>query len=134
MKTRAGFVSNSSSSSFVVALKKGVKPKLAFSIEVDISRWGQIAETLEELDQAVREEWQWTFRDAPHGIDLAQWLIDSGEGRFAEWYTDAVKAIEEGKTVVIGSVANDYNDDMNRMIYDRGWPESEDYEVLMGDY
>ena len=49
MKTRNGFVSNSSSTSFIVAIDKTL-PKAKIVMEIDLSNYGDVIETVEELD------------------------------------------------------------------------------------
>jgi len=101
MKVRNGFVSNSSSSSFVVALDPK-KTKIKIEIEVDLETYAhkQIT-TLEEVEEHFKEEDTYGKRDE-------------------ERYKVFLKAIKEGKTVFVGSFSDDGDDAIGTMLCNRG--------------
>ena len=95
MKIRNGFVSNSSSSSFIVASKKGSKVKL--TLEVDLAEYGDKIETIEQLNEYfITERYQKNIED-----------MISKDGYEAERYNKCVKAIKEDKVVLLGSFSSD---------------------------
>lgn len=86
MKERIGFVSNSSSSSFVATFNPKGRKGSKILVEIDLSKFGEIVETVEELDVKFEE----------HGIDT-----DGHE------YEDCVKALKAGHVVLFGSCDRD---------------------------
>ena len=102
MKIRNGFVSNSSSSSFVVAMPKSYsdfKTKIKIETYVDLSSYGEVISNIEELDSFVLEEYCYghktpseLFEDEPYIFEL---------------YSKMKKAIEEGNVVINGSFGDE---------------------------
>ena len=88
MKVRNGFVSNSSSSSFVVAMSKEGKPEI--TIKVDLTKYtDHILSTIQELNEYWGNE-----RDEINKL-----------------YEDCRKAIEAGQIVYMGNFSDeDYGD------------------------
>lgn len=106
MKFRSGYVSNSSSSSFIVALE-GI-PSLSLGGPKSI-----------KLTDIIRTSHEWTkeTRDLyiHHVWDWYVCYIDDGETKESMcreecgWFEDGLKALDEGKTVYHFDV--DYNDE-----------------------
>jgi len=116
MKTRKGFVSNSSSSSFIVAsdLDELVEITLRSHLS-SLSRY-QIR-TLEDYKKYFDLEYIWTTWE--------EYIRD-----YEEEYNTIMKAIEQGKTVYIGYVGNEYDyGEMAENIYFNGFPEG-NYEII----
>jgi len=97
MKIRNGFVSNSSSSSFILATpkgKKGLKTKL--TIEIDLEKMARFKIT-------TKEELLKMYKD--------NYGYDEDEIKENEWcwkeYQKSLKAIEKGKIVYYCRVSND---------------------------
>ena len=106
MKTRHGFVSNSSSSSFVVAVKPGKdEVKVAFSLS-------ELADTeiktVEELDH-----WR------------AEWDEEDNE-YYKDIYESCLKALKAGKIILMGSFHSTGDDGISTMLYDRGGLKDEE--------
>ena len=83
MKIRSGFVSNSSSSSFVVALPKDVKPEL--NIKIDLTKYikGKIS-TIKELN----EYWKKNRDEIDDLYERCRKSIDLGEVVYIGWFSD----------------------------------------------
>lgn len=87
MKIRNGFVSNSSSSSFIVAVEDNDKPlKICISVEPEC----ETIRTIEELDKS----------------DMYEYYDDEEKAESKE-YQNAVKAISEGKVLKYFSASNE---------------------------
>lgn len=99
MKKRFGFVSNSSSSSFIVAVNKG-RTKIKLEVEVDLERYSH--STISTIE------------------DLMSYFIDYGydldEIKEDERYQEAKKAIEEGKEILTGSFSSDEGDPIESLL------------------
>ena len=119
MKTRLGFVSNSSSSSFVISTK-GRAPKIKVTLEVDLA--SLTAVTLRTVED-VRKYFIECYGCGPNTSisspeDLSDyWAKDYGEGS-RERFTGFCEAIKRGETVYVCEVANDDGNTLSRMIYD----------------
>jgi len=100
MKQRNGFVSNSSSSSFVVAIKNA-KKKVKIEIEVDLTRFGKIISNLEELQGHWKNNY--CYKDVTSDMK----------------YQHALKAISEGKTIIVGSFGSD-GETVEQLLCDKG--------------
>lgn len=116
MKIRSGFVSNSSSSSFIVACDDKSKTTITISFEVDIQSYADRAiTTIEELNGYYDEEW--------------------GD---REWkYEECRRAIEAGKTVLIGSFTDETLDSMEAFLCNNGLegnvPKDSGIEIIQSD-
>lgn len=113
MKTRQGFVSNSSSSSFIAIVDQGVEPKVY--IEVDLSEVGVVANSASEVLALFRGELCWEPEDG-------EW----------EDLTKCLEAVRDGKSVVIGSVASDGDDYGEIALYQGGFPDTDGVDVIRG--
>ena len=115
-KVRLGFVSNSSSSSFIVASKNPEKLKVV--IEIDLSE--MIDETI--IDKKELEEY---------------FAIEYGNGFEEDEYVRPLfrkckKALAEGKSVCIGTVSSD-GDASEAFLYDNGLTfKQKDVEIIQG--
>ena len=93
MKCRSGFVSNSSSSSFVVAVDADKMSTLivdeGLDITVDFDKIGTACRTVQELDERFLEDWD----EVPEPGDSTE-------------YDKAKSAIEAGRVVVFASAGN----------------------------
>ena len=104
MKIRSGFVSNSSSSSFIITGKGEAK----INIEVDVTEFGQVLKTKEDLDTYYIEDCE---------LENIEELKAYSNYSFTN-YTEALKAINAGETVIICEVSNEDEDLMSLYLYD----------------
>jgi predicted Holliday junction resolvase-like endonuclease len=114
MKVRSGFVSNSSSSSFIVAVEGNTKVTL--KVEVDLAELGKILKTEDDVRDAFNEYW------GKEEMEEDEWV--------AEKYRKCVDAIKNGKIVIFGDVANDSDNPLEAYMYDAGIPYADGMEVI----
>lgn len=99
MKMRCGFVSNSSSSSFILSCEKDTKIKL--TIEVDLAEFAElITADKERIKQFIKESY------------FDSYVIPLQEKIFKE--------IDKGKEIYICKVSTHYGDKLQSFIYDQG--------------
>ena len=128
MKIRTGFVSNSSSSSFIVAYDREL-PKVTVKVSLD-SLIEHVLKTKEDLDSFFMEEYA-------YGEDSLEELLE-GDSYYKENYEDMLKAIEAGKTVGVGTASNeDCDNPLGMYLYQRGFSdvefEDDSVDLLAGD-
>lgn len=99
-KIRTGFVSNSSSSSFIVAGKKG-ENKVKITLEVDLKELSsRVVETIEELNSAIIYEYGYGERNTVEEVLDEDWFDK-------DKYERLVKEIESGNAVYFGTVSTE---------------------------
>jgi len=119
MKTRNGFVSNSSTTSFMVAVKdiKDAKVKVEGNIE-DFAKYK--ITTVDELNEYFKKEYPWASLETIMGRGYC--------------YGEAKKAIEEGKILLAGSFSSE-SDGLEVYLYGEGISsvvDSDKVDVLSG--
>ena len=121
MKIRGGFVSNSSSSSFVVAV--GDKTEVTLTVKADLARFADTEiETVEHLERYMVEEWGWGSLNTLDAI-----LEDSEYAK--RIYQESRKAIEAGKRVLMGSFGSD-GEALEQFLCYEGVPDSPGMDVI----
>lgn len=114
MKVRKGFVSNSSSSSFVVAVDNDTSTKITLSMEIDLADYGHVLNTVEELDNYYLKEYVYGLNT------IEEWLKDEDDSWMHEQYKKSKKAIEDGKKVLIGWFSDDGDNAVESMLCNSG--------------
>jgi len=124
MKIRCGFVSNSSSSSFVVAI--GDKSEVTLTIKADLSRFADVTiSTIEELDEYIIDEWGWSKANTIDAI-----IADSQYAKRV--YEGAREAIEGGKRVLFGRLSSD-GEALEQFLCYQGIPESPGIDIIQSE-
>ena len=109
MKTRSGFVSNSSSSSFVVAIKDRSKTSTRIKIEVTIDLKDYA--TPRNMIDSVEDLLVYFTRDC---------YMTAEETIASEKYQKCKKAIEAGKIILMGSFSSESGDCEEVMLCEYG--------------
>ena len=105
MKTRHGFVSNSSSSSFVVAVKPGQdEVKVTFPLSEIAARTINSVADLDRWDKGWKED-QGRFDDSKYHDEI---------------YNKCLNALKEGKIVLMGSFSNEDGNVISGLLYEQG--------------
>lgn len=113
MKTRSGFVSNSSSTSFIVGI--GDSTEVELHIKINLANYGDVIETKERLDQYFQDSF---------------WQYDEDEECWKEEYDKCLAIIESGKKLIIGTFSDDGGDDLSAFLCNRGIPETPGIEII----
>lgn len=121
MKIRAGFVSNSSSSSFIVASEGPAE----VVVKADLSKYAdRTVRTIEELDAAILEDYGWKQT-------IVEELLAQGDDWLKRMYLRAREAVEGGKTVLFGTVSSEGEDGLEQLLYNNGIPETPGVEIIL---
>jgi len=113
-KIRNGFVSNSSSSSFIIASKK--EPEIKIKINVrEICDY--VVKTKEDLDLVIKERF---YVDEINKLEDYDLII----------YNKCLKSLEDGNEIYFGTVANDYDDEIGNFIYRSGFGKEVNFDII----
>lgn len=112
MKIRSGFVSNSSSSSFIVATDDE-QGHVELVIKVNLSNYGEVLKTKEEVDAYFYERWG--------QYDESEWV--------KEKLHTCLDAIARGKVIIAGDFTDD-SDGEEAFLCNNGIPASPDIEII----
>jgi hypothetical protein len=107
MKVRIGFVSNSSSSSFIISAPKDLK-KVSVTFEVELFKKFY---TLEEWTKYIVRKYQWL--DHKKIDDICK-----NDEAAATEYEAGKKAIENGKSVVVMDLSSESDNPLDCLFYE----------------
>ena len=98
MKIRNGFVSNSSSSSFIVAVKDEESAKTKIQIEVDLSKYASdTIKTIEELDSYVLDNYAGNEENISEFLESTEDYIKE---EYAKMIAEQDKKVKEFESVL----------------------------------
>ncbi len=114
MKVRNGFISNSSSSSFIVAVDGDTEVEIKF--KTDLIHYGKLLKTSEE----VTAHFNYEYDD--------DWEEDS---LLVSRHNACIEAVVEGRTVIIGSFHSDGGEPRENFLFEHGIrEETEGIEII----
>ncbi len=122
MKARVGFVSNSSSSSFIVAIDKDKSNGITeVAVKVNLADFcDEIISTEEALVKAFKD--YWGDEELEENSDIA------------EKYRKSLEAIKAGKVILFGTVSNEDTPE-EYVLYEKGIPETNGIDIIQNvDY
>jgi hypothetical protein len=109
MKVRKCLVSNSSSSSFILACKNYPEK---FKIEIEIDMNDLIQQTIDN-----EKDWIEYLKDEYcHPDDINEWSKEE-----QQVYKNGMKLLRKNQVLLIGSVSCDDNNPLSRVLYDNGF-------------
>ena len=115
MKVRSSFVSNSSSSSFVVGITKDTSTKVTLQIEIDLQDFADYTiKNMQDLNDYMQEE-----------MYVGDYVYEDWDSFEQDMYDSIKKLIEKGKIVILGTVS-DENDATEAMLCRNGFGNSID--------
>jgi hypothetical protein len=110
MKFRAGFVSNSSSSSFIIGVKEPLK-KIMVTVEIDINPYVEKAiKTEQDLFKYFQNEY------GEHFLQEDAWST--------KMYNKCLSSIRNGETILVGSFTNEGGEYGEALLCDHGIPKN----------
>lgn len=119
MKVRQGFVSNSSSSSFILSLPNEER-KVTVTVETMLG--GDFIRTEEELLKFAKDRW---------------WINEEGEFTEPEYYEEKynklLEKIREGR-VILDLTVSYHNEHLNEILGSDSFYEDNDIELIEGGY
>jgi len=120
MKIRNGFVSNSSSSSFIISKKKHTKATM--TVEVDLEDFAEeIITDMQQLDDYFLSNYE--YKTIPG-------MLQDDED-LKKLYNKCFDAITNHEEVIIGRVSNDSSNAINNMVYEQGLDNLSDNVTLI---
>ena len=121
MNIRLGFVSNSSSSNFIVSTSGD---EAWVEVRINIAAYAEgVVKTKAELDEYFIERFGWN-----DDTDLDAIFEESPI--YAKMYEEASAALDRGETVLLGSFSSDSDDSAELFLYDNGIPKTPGVKII----
>jgi hypothetical protein len=117
MKIRNGFVSNSSSSSFIISSKE--KPEMV--MKIDVSK-------ISEYEVHNKKELDRYFEENNDYYDSLEDYLEDDYNK--EQYRELLNELKEGNTIYIGDVCSDDDNDNSSYIYCHGFDGDINFKVI----
>jgi hypothetical protein len=114
MKARVGFVSNSSSSSFVVACPAELDGKFTVKVEIDLKKYckyDKVLKTMDDLNDYIEDY---------YGFEIEEFLTEESEENVKK-YNRLKAAIESGMDVYIGWASHNDSYDPVELLIGNGY-------------
>lgn len=133
MKSRMGFVSNSSSSSFVLSTHKDKLEDIEFSITAKMSQiYGtRLLATMDEVMGYIKDEYSWQLKE---GMTIEKYVEENDDDHddLVLFYTACINALTKGEKIIVGSVSNESGEDFENVILNYGFKsvDTEDFKII----
>ena len=114
MKNRFGFVSNSSSSSFVVSVPKGADATFTVSVKRPLNEYAVELKTLREVEEFFLSDFEY-YKD----ITTIEDAIEKDKS-IGPKYKLMKKEIKAGRHVFVGGFCNEECDPISDFLYENG--------------
>jgi hypothetical protein len=119
MKIRDGFVSNSSSSSFIVAV-----PSRAKKLEIKVTVTGDLNDFIDERIKTVQELDRYL-------IDEYGWDLNTLDKNDKKIYEKCIKNLDKGKDILVGCFSTDSDNILETVLCNEGIIEdTKDIKVI----
>ena len=131
MKTRSGFVSNSSSSSFVLSTNKTELSDIKLKVVSTLAELDDVR-LLKDMNAVV----QWmndNYSYELNGTDIDDYIKNNNTDDYiVQMYAKCVEVLNTGRSIVIGSVSSDSDSTQDYYLLNNGFKGSktEDFEII----
>jgi hypothetical protein len=131
MKLRIGFVSNSSSCSFAVAVDS--EDQTLVNMKIDLKKYGTVIKNVEDLVEFLNDHYSCDLEDDK---DIAE-LMDGTSAKVSGFCNEdqvysIVEKLKQGKVVIAGSASDQNGDGIETAICYGALNDLDDVDILYG--